>query len=77
MMMKSHSQISSSLRSAAELDEPPDGTADEDYWDMVSSSDAAKHHKLVEADRVAFELGSGTRRPGNITGSGDRAVIRT
>jgi hypothetical protein len=30
-----------------------------------------------EEDRVAFELGSGTRRPGDIGGSGDRAAIRT
>jgi hypothetical protein len=41
------------------------GTADEDSWGMASSSDAAKHHKFVQADRVAFELESGTRRPGD------------
>jgi hypothetical protein len=30
---------------AAELDEPPDGTVDEDSWGMPSSNDATKHHK--------------------------------
>jgi hypothetical protein len=54
-MMKSHPQISSSSRSVAELNELPDSTADEDSWGMASSSDAAKHHTLVKADRAAFE----------------------
>jgi hypothetical protein len=57
-------------------DEPPDGTADEDSWGTANSSDAAKRHRLVQADWVAFELGSGTLHPGDIGGSGDRAAIR-
>jgi hypothetical protein len=72
-----HPQVSGSSSSAAALDEPPDGTADEDSWDMASSSDVAKHHKLVQVDRFAFELGSGTQRPDDIGGSGYCAAIRT